>query len=418
MSGIDGRTLSRRTLLIRGAQVALGLPLIGTGLAACASSDTSRYPHAHDLRFPRPDAPVRWKRYPENPPIADGLPPESDSVLRLFNWDSYVAPSVLRDFERDFGVTVEVSTFYDMTQAMSKLRVGAVRPDVFFPTLDTLGRLIVAELIQPLQPAYLPHRAGVWPELRHPFYDLDAAYTVPYSLYTTGLGWRNDLIDTDIAAMRNPWDAMWDTTYAGHTYLLDDYREGIGLVLLRNGAADINVTDAGDIQRAATDLADLADLVDLKWSVDDYTYLPEGRAWLHQAWSGDMVSAPYYGDGPPDEVAPSLSYWFPKDDRGSVNNDVMVIPRDAEHPVLAHLFIDYLLTREHALENYAWLGYQQPLLTVTEDDAVTAFPWLAEPNMADALVSREQLANGLRQLELSPEADAAWQQAWIQFKSG
>ena len=161
---------------------------------------------------------------------------------------------MLRDFERDFGGTVEVSTFYDMTQAMSKLRVGAVRPDVFFPTLDTLGRLIVAGLIQPLQPAYLPHRADVWPELRHPFYDLDAAYTVPYSLYTTGLGWRNDLIGTDIAAMPNPWDAMWETAYAGHTYLLDDYREGIGLVLLRNGAVDINVTDAGDIQRAATDL--------------------------------------------------------------------------------------------------------------------------------------------------------------------
>jgi spermidine/putrescine transport system substrate-binding protein len=410
--------ISRRALLRQMAGLGLGLPLLGMGLAACTESAESRYPHAGDLRFPRPDAPVRWKRYPENPAIESGLPPESDRTLRLFNWDAYTAPAVLRDFERDFDVRVEVSTFYDMTQAISKLRVGAVSPDVFFPTVDTLGRLIVANLVQPVQASYLPHRADIWPELQHPFYDLDSAYTVPYSVYTTGIGWRNDLVDTDIPTLPNPWDAMWDTSHAGRVFLLDDYREALSLVLLRDGIVDINTEDARRIQGAAIGLIDLADRVDLKWSANDYTYLPEGRAWVHQAWSGDMVTSPYYGSGTPDEVAQTLSYWFPADGRGEVNNDVMVIPRDAEHPVLAHLFIDYLLTQEHALDNFAWLGYQQPLVTVTEENAISLFPWLGEPNLVGTLVSRDQLTDGLRQLELSAGADAAWQQAWIQFKSG
>jgi spermidine/putrescine transport system substrate-binding protein len=408
--------ITRRALLRQMGDLGLGIALLG--LAACTESAASRYPHADDLRFPRPDAPVRWKRYPENPAIDPALPPESDGILRLYNWDTYIAPAVLRDFERDFGVHVEVSTFYDMTQAVSKLRVGAVRPDVFFPTVDTLGRLIVAGLVQPMQPAYLTHRDDVWPELQHPFYDLDAAYTVPYSVYTTGIGWRNDLVNIDVAALPNPWEAMWDAHNAGHVFLLDDYREALALVLLRDGIDDINTEDARRIQSAAVGLIDLANRVDLKWSENDYTYLPEGRAWMHQAWSGDMVSSPYYGAGTPDQVAPTLSYWSPTDGRGEVNNDVMVIPHDAEHPVLAHLFIDYLLNREHALDNFAWLGYQQPLTTITEADATSAFPWLAEPNLSGTLVSRDQLANGLRQLELSPGADAAWQQAWIQFKSG
>jgi spermidine/putrescine transport system substrate-binding protein len=410
--------ITRRALLRQMAGLGLGVPLLGMGLAACVESAASRYPHAGDLRFPRPGAPVRWKRYPENPPIDAGLPPESDGTLRLFNWDSSIAPDVLRDFEREFGAHVEVSTFYDMTQAISKLRVGAVRPDVFFPTVDTLGRLIVAGLVQPLQPAYLSHRDDIWPELQHPFYDQDSAYTVPYSVYSTGIGWRNDLVDTDIATLSNPWDAMWDTRNGGHVFLLDDYRAALALVLLRNGVTDINTEDARRIQGAALDLIDLADRVDLKWSANDYTYLAEGRAWVHQAWSGDMVTSPYYGEGTPDEVAQTLSYWFPADGRGAVDNDVMVIPRDAEHPVLAHRFIDYLLTREHALDNFAWLGYQQPLLTITDESAISTFPWLASPNLATTLVSRDQLANGLRQLELPPGADAAWQLAWIQFKSG
>jgi spermidine/putrescine transport system substrate-binding protein len=411
-------TITRRALLRQMAGLGFGLPVLGLGLAACMESAASRYPHGEDLRFPRPDAPVRWTTYPENPPIAAGESPESDGILRLFNWDAYVAPAVLRDFERDLGVHVEVSTFYDMTQAVSKLRVGAVKPDVFFPTVDTLGRLVVAGLIQPLQPAYITHRADIWPELQRPFYDLGSTYTVPYSVYTTGIGWRNDLIHTDIASSENPWDAMWDIDQAGHVFLLDDYREALALVLLRNGNVDINTEDARRIQEAAIGLIDLADRVDLKWSTNDYTYLPEGRAWVHQAWSGDMVTAPYYGTGTPEEVASSLSYWFPADGRGQVNNDLMVIPRDAEHPVLAHLFIDYLLTREHALDNFSWLGYQQPLATVSRDDAVGLFPWLAETHLAATLVTPDQLAGGLRQLELSPGADAAWQHAWIQFKSG
>ena len=409
--------LSRRSFLRRAAGVAVGLPMLGGALAACAPSTTSEYPHAGDLRYPRPEAPVRWKIYPDNPPIDPDLSAESDRTLRLFNWDSYIAPKVLRDFERDMGVNVEVSTFYDMTEAVSKLRIGAVRPDVFFPTLDVLGRLIVAELLQPLQPSYLTHRADIWPQLQQPFYDFGSSYTVPYAVYTTGIGWRNDLVHTDIASMTNPWDAMWDRAAAEYIYVLDDYREAIGMVLLRGGNLDINTEDAMEIERAATQLTDLARLVDLKWSEDDYTYLPEGRAWIHQAWSGDMVTSPFYGQGTTDQVAPTLSYWSPPS-AGEVNNDVMAIPRSAEHPVLAHLFIDYILTEEHALDNFAWLGYQQPLVTLTLDEAVQPFPWLALPNLAGTFTTPQQLQDGLRQLELPPTADAAWQQAWIQFKSG
>lgn len=395
------------------ARLSAGLPLLGL-LAACAP--TNPYPHASDLRFPRPSDPVSWRLYSDNPPIDSGLEPEA-GPLQIFNWDSYIAPSLLRRFERDMGVKVELSTFYDMSEAIAKLRIGAVKPDIFFPTLDALGRLVVAELIRPLNHDYLSNFTNVWDELQSPFYDVGSRYTVPYAVYSTGIGWRNDLVREDIGTLANPWSIFANETYRGKVYVLDDYRTALSMILLQQGVTNINTEDAAQITSAAERLIDIGRRMSIKWSLDDYTLLPEGRAWIHQAWSGDMVTAPAYGQDTQDEVARTLSYWFPSDSHGEVSNDVVVIPKNAAHPVLAHAFIDYLLDSELTLENFTWLGYQQPLTTLTTNEVVGVFPWLGETNLRDALVTPTAIATGYRQLELSPGADALWQQAWLQFQS-
>lgn len=406
--------LPRRTFLAYAAAAA-GIPLAGL-LSSCAHEPT--YPHAADLRFPSPEHPVTWKRYPENPPIASELPVEEDASLRIYTWDGYVAPQVLKDFQSDYGVGIELSTFYDMTEAISKLRAGAVRPDVFFPTLDVLGRLVVATMLQPLNRDYLTNFGDIWPQLRHPFYDAGSDYTVPYAVYSTGIAWRNDLVPASIPELDDPWSVFGDTTYAGQIFVLDDYREAIAMVLQAEGVRDLNTEDGALIQHASERLSDLGNSVGLKWSLDDYTLVPEGRAYIHQAWSGDMVTSPAYGSGTPDEVAPTISFWFPTDGTGEVNNDMMAIPRTAEHPVLAHVFINYLMDEQHALDNFSWVGYQQPLQTLTRDQVIGVYPWLGQPNMAAALVTQEDMQNGFRQLELSTTGDAAWEMAWARFKSG
>ena len=90
--------------------------------------------------------------------------------------------------------------------------------------------------------------------------------------------------------------------------------------------------------------------------------------------------------------------------------------RGLPHPVLAHRFIDYLLDPDVAAENYAWVGYQQPVAGLTGRRA-RRLPVAGEPAMASAFVAEDQLVRGIRQLELSVPADALWQQAWLRFRS-
>ena len=72
-----------------------------------------------------------------------------------------------------------------------------------------------------------------------------------------------------------------------------------------------------------------------------------------------MVNAQYYF---PEGGDPSvLGYLWPARSSGStvealVANDTMTVVRGAEHPVLAHNFLNWMLDETNALENFAWLG--------------------------------------------------------------
>ena len=45
---------------------------------------------------------------------------------------------------------------------------------------------------------------------------------------------------------------------------------------------------------------------------------------------------------------------------GAINNDLIAIPASAEHPVLAHAFLDWMMTFDNAMLNFSWNGYQPP----------------------------------------------------------
>ena len=95
-------------------------------------------------------------------------------------------------------------------------------------TVDVLGALIESKLIQPLNHSYIPNINQAWPDFQNPFYDRGWQYTVPYTIYTTGIAWRKDLVDENPYAMRNPWREMFfQPKYRGKIAILDDYREGI-----------------------------------------------------------------------------------------------------------------------------------------------------------------------------------------------
>jgi spermidine/putrescine transport system substrate-binding protein len=321
----------------------------------------------------------------------------------------------VNSFAKKYNCKVEVTTFNTMNEALSKLRSGLKFDVLMGATIDVLGDLIESKLIQPLNHSYIPNIAQAWPDFQNPFYDRGWQYTVPYTIYTTGIAWRKDLVRENPYAMKNPWREMFfQPKYKGKIAILDDYREGISLGLMMNDIYNLNTTNKSQIDLSRQTLLQLADLVDMQIDNNDYSEVPTGQTWIHHAWSGDMAAAPQYmPKGVPVDV---VGYWFPRDGKGPIANDTNTVLRASSSPVLAHLFVNYLMDEPVAVENISWNGYMQPLNAITPELLVKEK--ILPPSLMSTAVLPSDFRRGFGELQLPVDADALWQQAWLVASNG
>jgi spermidine/putrescine transport system substrate-binding protein len=402
--------LSRRQALQRGVAAALLAGGGATLLDACASYLVG----PNNIPLPRPNHPVMWP-VAGNAPIASNLKPETGATLQVYNWVAYINQAVVNSFAKKYNCKVEVTTFNTMNEALAKLRSGLKFDVLMGATIDVLGDLIESKLVQPLNHGYIPNIHQAWPDFQNPYYDRGWRYTVPYTIYTTGIAWRKDKVPENPYTMRNPWREMFfQPKYKGKIAILDDYREGISLGLMMNGIYNLNTTDKDQISLARQTLQQLAAAVDVQIDNNDYSEVPDGQTWIHHAWSGDMAAAPeYMPKGVPVDV---VGYWFPRDGKGPIANDTNTVLRASSNPVLAHLFLNYLLDEPVAVENISWNGYMQPLNAITPELLVKE--QILPPSLMSTAVLPTDFRRGVGELQLPVDADALWQQAWLVASNG
>lgn len=410
LPGVFRRPATRRQFIQRAALLAATAPVFGSILGACGKpGDSTTSP---SLTIAAPNNPVTWPIADDNAPIADGLSPEK-GPLKLYSYADYFSPDALKSFEDKYKTKVEVSTFNDGGEAMTKLRSG-VDFDVYNANYTEIGRLVGGNLVRPLNHSYIPDITNVWPSFTNPWYDQEWRYTVPYTVYTTGIGWRTDQVPADIGAMANPYDVFWDPTYKGKAAILDDWHTAMAMVLLREGITDINTSSPDDLKLVGEQLKAMMEATSPRVTITGYSDLPAGQLGLSQMWSGDIISAQWYlPDGTGPEI---LRYWFPSDGKGMVDNDMLVTLKGGKNPVLAHLFLNHMLDPEVAMQNYQQIGYQPPQNSINTDTLVA--DGIVPENLKESIVKPEFFDVGYRVLELEPANDEAWQNVWRTFKAG
>ncbi|MBN2204449.1 MAG: hypothetical protein JW767_05455, partial [Thermoleophilia bacterium] len=127
--------LTRRQFVARGLALGLSLTTLGALLGACGESE---------------EEPVSG---PSLPPMDETVPEE----VSVFNWAEYLAPSVRKGFEEEYGITVRESYFDNNEAMLAKLRAGATGYDVIVPSSYMASILIKSGLVEPLDFDYLPN---------------------------------------------------------------------------------------------------------------------------------------------------------------------------------------------------------------------------------------------------------------------
>jgi spermidine/putrescine transport system substrate-binding protein len=347
-------------------------------------------------------------------PIADGLSPE-DGPLRIVNYPDYVNPEVVGDFEREYGVKIEISTIDSDSEMVTKLASGALEVDLIHSMASTsIGRLIRGGLIQPLNRSYLTNFGNVLPAFDDPWYDPGAKYSVPYTFFGTGIGFRADRVDP--AQIEEwGWDTLWNAAeWKGQCSVLDDEREAFTMAMLRRGITDINAVDQAMVDQALADVSELIDLVNIKVNIEGYKDIPEGATTIAHTWSADLIAAVNYL--PEDVTTDVLGFWHPPSEGYVVSNDSMGVMATAKSPVLAHLYINYLLDNDVSEKNFSWVGYL-PALAKLDADYVIGAGYVPE-NLRNCVPTNDDITKGLTFRDIGPDGDAMYEAAWSKFTAG
>jgi spermidine/putrescine transport system substrate-binding protein len=269
--------------------------------------------------------------------------------LRLYNWDRYIDPQVLKDFEREFGVRVIEDKFASNEDLIAKIQASGGY-DVIVPSDYTVQIMVRRELLAPLEARNLPNLKHIDARFRNPRYDPGNRYSVPYLWGTSGIGYSQKRAATVPAT----WDELFNPDKLkprkGRVSMLNDMRETIGAALIYKGYSP-NSTDPRELEIAKQVL--LAQKPYLaKYDSEAYKEsLAAGETVLAHGWSGEILARR--------DENPDVAFVVPRE--GSfLFVDNLAVPKSARSRYTAEVFINYLLRPEVAAKNSNYLRYPTP----------------------------------------------------------
>lgn len=366
------RRISRRELLDRigrlGAAAALG-PVVAACTAAASPTPSPSAPATTPPATPTGGPSPTPGPTPEPTPV-----PTPEGELFVYNWADYMGESVVPGFEERYGVKVTYDFFDNYDTMMAKVGPGGSGYDVTFPASVDVHGLVERGLIGPLDLSLIPNRVNLGAEWQDPGYDPGNAHSMPYMWWTTGVAYDTERIGEELTS----WAALWDPRWKDHISMLDDYREVFAAALLRLGKS-VNTTDEAELDAALALLKEQKPLV-RTYTTDDIGVLSSGDAWVAHSWGADA-----YQVAP---ERPSVKYFLPEEG-GVRGSDTLVILTGAQHPVAAHLFIDYVLDPQVSADNTNYIGYMGPNAAAREfiDPAILEDPSL---NPDQAIIGKLQ----------------------------
>ncbi|NQD93842.1 extracellular solute-binding protein [Pseudomonas sp. CrR25] len=263
-----------------------------------------------------------------------------EELIRVYNWNDYIAPQVLKQFTADTGIRVEYRTF-STTEELHAALEGSEAIDVIVPSHNDLPQLIATGQLQPLDFSRLPNRKHLDKELQSKLAAVDPGnrHAVPYLWGAVGLAINTPQAEAAFGGpLPDSWSLLFDAEQSARLAgcgisVLDAPDETLSLLLNYQGRS-LARSAPSRIERAGNVLDGLRPhlrYVDSERYIDD---LNQGRLCIAMAWVGDALAAADAGQ-PVRFVVP---------DEGSVLFiDNLVIPRRAQRADLAHRFIDYLM---------------------------------------------------------------------------
>ena len=271
---------------------------------------------------------------------------QNQVTIKVYNWGDYIDESVIRDFEKEYGIKVIYDTFATNEDMYVKIKSGGDSYDVAFPSDYMIQRMINEDLLHEIDFNNVPNYQYIDEKFKNLAYDPENKYSVPYMRGTVGILYNKTMVDEPI----DSWTVLWDKKYEKQILMLDSQRDSIGITLKMLGYS-LNTKNPDELEEAKNALIQQKPLV-LAYVGDEVKdKMVSGEAAMAIVWSGDAVYMK--------RENPDLEYVIPKEG-SNLWFDAMVIPKSSTHKKEAELFINYMCDTEIAFKNTDYIGYSTP----------------------------------------------------------
>ena len=257
--------------------------------------------------------------------------------VSFLNWDAYIGPTTLRDFEAATGVKVNYGLFADNFELFAKIRTSPGQYDLITPSNLLVDLLIQSDLLAPIDKTKLAHWGNIDPAFRDAVFDPDRQFSVPYTHGGLAIGYRR-------SAIGNPpvsWADIFTTNrYRGKLAIPND---SVIVMQLALKALGVGVNDWSE--KTLTEAERMLTL--LKPGVLAFTS-GNGQDMLLSGEADIVVEH----DGLVKQVLPEdgdLDIIYPKEGT-LVWEDTLCIPVGSQNIDSAHQLIDHILTADVAVK--------------------------------------------------------------------
>jgi spermidine/putrescine transport system substrate-binding protein len=267
--------------------------------------------------------------------------------LDVYVWESYLPERVVTLFEQETGMKLNVNLIAN-SEAMLSLLKGGGKADIIMPTDPKISLFYVNDLVQPIDLNQITNYERVTRSLREqPWAKWDGTkmglgqvYAIPYVFGSSGLSINTSKYTKNLDNVG--WDVLFDTDLKGR--VTSD--NGIFTVFLILDMSDIPRDNlVNDTQGTLDEIREEA--VSLKNNVlkfwDTYAEVIDLMK-NEEVWVGTIA------DGLGRQLSDfdsKFKYILPKEG-GLGWTDTLMIPKNAENPNGANLFIDFMLRPEIA----------------------------------------------------------------------
>ncbi|WP_458396905.1 extracellular solute-binding protein [Anaerotignum sp.] len=293
----------------------------------------------------------------------DAIAKYGSDTLKLYITGEYMSEDLIPNFEEEFGVDVIVEYFDSNEMMYTKMQAGDAY-DVVIPSDYMIQRMMKEESLQKLDLSLIPNLDNLTPEVRNLPYDPDNTYSVPYFWGSVGIIYNHNNVDPKVVEAQG-YEVLRNEDYKDHIYIYDSERDSFMMALKALGYS-MNTENKDEIYEAYEWLLDMNDKMNPTYVTDEVIDgMMNGNKDIAVVYSGDATYIQSENE--------DMSFWMPNEGT-NLWYDAMVIPKNAQNPLLAHEFINYTLTYEAALANSEYVGYTSPneevMLELSSDEGL------------------------------------------------